>query len=101
MIFPFYKNVDSEEETADVAKIFSRLLQPGDIVLLNGDLGAGKTYFVKSVCSQFGITSVSSPTFSIVNEYHNGRRITHFDFYRIKKVEELYDIGIEDYLMNR
>ena len=101
MIFPFYKNVDSEEETADVAKIFSGLLQPGDIVLLNGDLGAGKTYFVKSVCSHFGITSVSSPTFAIVNEYHNGRRITHFDFYRIKKIEELYDIGFEDYLMNR
>ena len=101
MEFPFHKNVNSEEETEEIAKLFSGLLMPGDIVLLNGDLGAGKTFFVKSICGQFGITSVASPTFSIVNEYQNGRNITHFDFYRIKKAEELYDLGFEDYLMNR
>lgn len=100
MKFPFNKNVASENETAKIAKEFSKVLFPGDIVLLNGYLGSGKTFFVKRICSQFGINTVSSPSFSIVNEYHNGKKIVHFDFYRIKKIEELYDIGFEDYLMD-
>ncbi|PKL82700.1 MAG: tRNA (adenosine(37)-N6)-threonylcarbamoyltransferase complex ATPase subunit type 1 TsaE [Ignavibacteriae bacterium HGW-Ignavibacteriae-3] len=101
MVFPFHKIVNSEAETSLVAKEFSEILSPGKIVLLNGDLGTGKTFFVKNVCAQFGIVNVSSPSFSIVNEYHNGKKIIHFDFYRIKKYEELYDIGIDDYLMNK
>ena len=100
MTFPFHKNVVSENETADIANEFSNLLLPGDIVLLNGDLGSGKTFFVKSICGKFGINTASSPSFAIVNEYHNSKKIVHFDFYRIRKVGELYDIGFEDYLMN-
>lgn len=101
MVFPFHKIVTSETETSRIAKDFSESLYPGNIVLLSGDLGTGKTFFVKNVCAQYGIVSVSSPSFSIVNEYQSENKIIHFDFYRIKKIEELYDIGFEDYLMNR
>jgi tRNA threonylcarbamoyladenosine biosynthesis protein TsaE len=100
MKFPFHKKIKTESETAEIAEEFSKLLVPGEIVLLNGDLGSGKTFFVKSVCRHYGILNVSSPSFSIVNEYHNDRNIVHFDFYRVKKIEELYDIGFEDYIMN-
>lgn len=100
MQFPFHKKILSEDETGEIALKFSELLNPGDIVLLNGDLGSGKTFFVKNVCRQYGIENVSSPSFAIVNEYQNSKKIIHFDFYRIKKIVELYDIGFEDYLMN-
>jgi len=98
MVLPFSKNVFSEIETAEVAKDFSKLLINGSIVLLNGDLGAGKTFFVKSICKEFGINNVTSPTFAIVNEYNGYKKIYHFDFYRIRKTKELLDIGFNDYL---
>ncbi|MEW6701377.1 MAG: tRNA (adenosine(37)-N6)-threonylcarbamoyltransferase complex ATPase subunit type 1 TsaE [Bacteroidota bacterium] len=98
MVFSSHNVVSSENETAEVAREFSKALSLGDIVLLNGDLGSGKTFFVRCVCLEFGIKNVSSPSFAIVNEYHNHKKIIHFDFYRIKKVEELYDIGFEDYI---
>lgn len=63
-------------------------------------MGAGKTSLIKAICKHLGIEdSISSPTFSIVNEYQsrNGQIIYHFDFYRIRKIEEVYDIGFEDY----
>ncbi len=98
MNFPLNIVVNSEEETINLAKNFAALLNAGDIVLLNGDLGTGKTFFVKNICAIFGIENVSSPSFTLVNEYKNGKKIFHLDFYRIKKVEELYDIGIDEYL---
>ena len=65
-------------------------------------MGVGKTTFIKALCEEMGIVDVvNSPTFAIVNEYHNAtadRRIFHFDFYRIKRLEEVYDMGYEDYL---
>ena len=69
------------------------------IVLFYGDMGAGKTTFIKSICLELGVKeTVSSPTFSIVNEYEgNGNTIYHFDFYRIKSIQEAYDIGYEEY----
>lgn len=70
------------------------------VLCLKGDLGAGKTTFSKSLFSALGIKDeVQSPTFSLVNEYHNekGDSFFHFDFYRIKNIEEAYDIGYEDY----
>jgi tRNA threonylcarbamoyladenosine biosynthesis protein TsaE len=66
----------------------------------NGEIGAGKTTLIKSICKNLGvIDDVSSPTFSLVNEYKtkNGEIIYHFDFYRIKSINEAYDIGIEEY----
>jgi tRNA threonylcarbamoyladenosine biosynthesis protein TsaE len=98
MILPFYADVKNEEETSDIARSFAGLVNNGDIIALNGNLGAGKTFFIKQVCSEFGIYNVNSPTFAIVNEYNGARKIYHFDFYRINNSEELLDIGIMDYL---
>jgi len=66
-----------------------------------GQMGAGKTTYIKSICRELGVTDiVQSPTFSIINEYKTdfGESVFHFDFYRIKKLEEIFDIGYEDYL---
>ena len=65
-----------------------------------GKMGAGKTTFVKAICEELGVEDVvTSPTFAVINEYNieDGQRIFHFDFYRIKKLEEVYDMGYEDY----
>lgn len=97
MLFPYKIILNSEIDTLRTAEEFSKVLKNGDIVALNGDLGTGKTFFVKGVAKQFNITNVNSPTFAIVYEYKGDRKIYHFDFYRIKRIEELYDIGIEDY----
>lgn len=98
MKFPQKIITTNESETADLAKKFSEVLKQGDVVSLVGDLGVGKTFFVKRVLSAFGHNNGSSPTFAIVNVYENKFIINHFDFYRIKKIEELYDIGFDDYL---
>ena len=98
MVLPFERTITSEEETADIAREFSTIIEYGDVILLNGNLGAGKTFFVKAVCSEYGIGNVSSPSFAIVNEYSGTKKINHFDFYRIRKVRELYDIGFTEYL---
>ena len=67
-------------------------------LLLIGNLGAGKTFFIKKLLASFGIRNVNSPSFAIVNEYEGKIKAYHFDFYRLNKIEELYDIGWEDYL---
>lgn len=70
------------------------------IVAFYGSMGAGKTTFIKAICDVLGVTdTVNSPTFAIVNEYlaASGDSVYHFDFYRIKKIEEAYDFGYEDY----
>ncbi len=67
---------------------------------VNGQMGAGKTTFIKAICSEIGVKdNITSPTFSIVNEYlsDKGEKIYHFDFYRIKSINEAYDLGYEDY----
>ena len=88
----------SEVETKNIAVDFAKDLTNGDVVILNGDLGSGKTFFVKEIGKLFGINNVSSPTFAIVNEYNGRLKIYHFDFYRIEKAEEIFDIGFNDYL---
>ena len=99
MKFPFEAIVTSEEQTKEIANEFSEILKGGDVVLLNGTLGTGKTFFVKAILENFEIPNVSSPTFAIVNEYDaENLKFYHFDFYRINREYELYDIGIEDYL---
>ncbi|HOI88842.1 MAG TPA: tRNA (adenosine(37)-N6)-threonylcarbamoyltransferase complex ATPase subunit type 1 TsaE [Lentimicrobium sp.] len=89
--------------TDDLDAIAEQMLQhfPGQTVFgLSGPMGAGKTTFIQAVCRNLGVTdNVSSPTFSIVNEYltGDGNRVYHFDLYRLRKTEELLDIGYEDY----
>ncbi len=97
MSFPYSRISNSEEDTIIIANEFSDLLLNGMIIILNGDLGAGKTFFIKQVLKNFKVTNANSPTFSIVNEYKGDKNFYHFDFYRINKLVELIDIGIEDY----
>ena len=90
-------NVSTEQETTELANEFSKEISLGDVIVLNGDLGSGKTFFVNKTLLNFKITDVNSPTFAIVNEYEGKVKFYHLDFYRIEKIIELYDIGIEDY----
>ncbi|MEW6652523.1 MAG: tRNA (adenosine(37)-N6)-threonylcarbamoyltransferase complex ATPase subunit type 1 TsaE [Bacteroidota bacterium] len=98
MQLPFKKIVFSENETAELAAQFADFLKLGDVVCLNGNLGSGKTFFVKSLCKVFNIVTATSPSFAVVNEYYGKVKIVHVDFYRLKKVDELYDIGFDEYL---
>jgi tRNA threonylcarbamoyladenosine biosynthesis protein TsaE len=98
MSFLFSHKIYSEDETIALASKFSSELKPGDVIILNGNLGAGKTFFIKHALKNIGIDNVSSPTFAIVNEYKGKFRIYHFDFYRLNNPAELFDIGFNDYL---
>lgn len=90
---------NSRSDTQAIAQAFATTLKPGDIVCLNGDLGAGKTAFVSGAVKAFNYTGyVNSPTFTIVNEYHADIAIYHFDVYRIENGEEMYNIGLDEYL---
>lgn len=91
---------NSISETQSIAKKFAKDLVSGDVIFLNGDLGAGKTAFTAGLAEGLGISnSISSPTFTIVNEYLNGKiPLYHFDLYRLSDEDELYDVGIEEYI---
>ena len=85
----------------NVAKQFIDNIGTGKVFAFYGKMGSGKTTFIKAICEELGVTDViTSPTFAIVNEYQSEQTpkpIFHFDFYRIKKLEEVYDMGYEDY----
>ena len=92
--------IKSIDTIHDTAREFINNLGSHRVIALYGKMGAGKTTFTKAVCEALGVEDViTSPTFAIVNEYTagNGEPIYHFDFYRIKKLEEVYDMGYEDY----
>ena len=88
------------EETIEFAREWSQSLRPNDIVALTGDLGAGKTHFVKGLVAGIGcVNEVTSPTFTLIHEYNGGRLpVFHFDFYRLKHRAEVENIGFHDYL---
>lgn len=90
--------LNSEQDTEQLAKEYATILQNGDCVVLNGELGVGKTFFVKRLVECFGIAGSSSPSFALVNVYEDEKIINHFDFYRIKSDEELFDIGYNEYI---
>lgn len=90
---------NSREETIEIAKEFAKKVKRGDIICLNGDLGAGKTAFTDGFAKGLGYAGyVSSPTFSLINEYNTDLPIYHFDVYRLENCDEADDIGIDDYL---
>ena len=92
---------DSEEKTFDTGKKIGSILKGGEIIALNGDLGAGKTVFTKGLAAGLGISDdILSPTFTIVHEYSGRLKLNHFDVYRISDPDELYEIGFEEYLGN-
>ena len=85
----------SEKETFKIAREFASTLKKGDVILLSGDMGAGKTAFVKGVASYFGDYNVTSPTYAYLNVY--GDFIYHYDFYRLSSGEEAELLGLSDY----
>jgi tRNA threonylcarbamoyladenosine biosynthesis protein TsaE len=90
----------SVSQTEELAKHLATQLKAGDVITYTGDLGAGKTAFTRGLAAGLGITErVTSPTYTIVNEYLSGRLpLFHFDIYRLSSSDDLYDIGLDDYL---
>ena len=92
--------INSLDTIHEAAKEFIKGMGDGKVFAFYGKMGAGKTTFIKALCEVLGVKDViTSPTFAIINEYTDGNDnpIYHFDFYRIKKLEEVYDMGYEDY----
>ena len=93
---------NSEKETIELGKKIAPHLDVGDVIVLTGDLGSGKTKFVEGVLSYFGLQDeISSPTFTIVNEYSlPNTKLFHFDVYRLEDEDEFYAIGGDEYFEN-
>lgn len=91
--------VKSVEETWEVARRFARDLKPGDVVCLEGDLGAGKTTFTQALADELGVSGrVTSPTFCIVQEHHGKQLLVHMDLYRLHGEDDVDAVGWEDYI---
>lgn len=101
IIFSMEIKITSLDNIREAAKQFIAAMEDNTVFAFYGKMGAGKTTFIKAICEELGVTDViNSPTFAIVNEYRSdetGELIYHFDFYRIKKLDEVYDMGYEDY----
>lgn len=94
--------VNSIEETTNLGFKLGKLVNPGDIICLTGDLGTGKTHISKGIAKGLDINEIiTSPTFTIVNEYDSGRlKLNHFDVYRVNDPDEIYAIGFDDYIFS-
>lgn len=92
----------SEEDTINFANKFAENLNKNSVIILSGDLGSGKTKFTEGILKHFGLENeISSPTFTIVNEYHSDNmNIYHFDLYRLSDIDEFYAMGGEEYFEN-
>lgn len=91
---------NSPQETIRLAKEYAKKVDPGDVICLKGNLGSGKTQFVRGFVQGLGLPGdiVSSPTFTIINEYEGELPVYHFDCYRLEHFEEAVEIGAEEYL---
>ena len=93
---------NSAEETEKIGSLLARILDTGGVksafIALRGEMGVGKTAFVRGFASYFDISGVRSPTYTVVNEYRGRVRIFHFDMYRITDGDDLYSIGYDDYV---
>lgn len=91
--------IENLENIRQAAKLFVEQIGAYKVYAFYGKMGAGKTTFIKAICEELGVEEViTSPTFAIINEYEaKGQPVYHFDFYRIKKLEEVYDMGYEEY----
>ena len=101
MINILNRKLNSLEDTQNVAKEVSAQLKSGLTMAFYGDLGAGKTTFIKYLCAELGLNEqVTSPTFTIINEYYSGKTfpVFHFDFYRLKNTTELRALNFDDYI---
>ncbi|NEZ46780.1 tRNA (adenosine(37)-N6)-threonylcarbamoyltransferase complex ATPase subunit type 1 TsaE [Clostridium niameyense] len=93
--------VDSLDKTLKLGEIIGNHCNPGDIICLNGDLGAGKTHFTKGIAKGLNINdNITSPTFNIVNEYKGRLKLYHFDVYRISDIDEIEAIGFDEYIFS-
>jgi tRNA threonylcarbamoyladenosine biosynthesis protein TsaE len=93
----------SEAETAGLASKLAASFNDGDVIILTGELGTGKTVFVKALATALGVNAeeVNSPTYTFVNEYRGDKEIFHFDLYRLREPGDLFEIGWEDYLLRK
>ncbi|WP_108821387.1 tRNA (adenosine(37)-N6)-threonylcarbamoyltransferase complex ATPase subunit type 1 TsaE [Dysgonomonas sp. Marseille-P4361] len=95
--------IESLDKIDETAKEFIKGMGDNTVFAFHGEMGAGKTTFIKAICENLGVSdTINSPTFAIVNEYRSdsAELIYHFDFYRINKIEEAYDFGYEDYFFS-
>ncbi|HRT33921.1 MAG TPA: tRNA (adenosine(37)-N6)-threonylcarbamoyltransferase complex ATPase subunit type 1 TsaE [Bacteroidales bacterium] len=95
--------INNLNEIEDAASRFLEFVDVSNVIAFYGTMGAGKTTFIKAICKVLGVPdTVNSPTFTIINEYRTkeGKSIYHFDFYRIDKIEEAYDIGFDEFVEN-
>ncbi len=93
--------LESVEQTLELGRKIGKLLNPGDIICLDGELGTGKTHLAKGIASGLGIKEhITSPTFTIVNEYEGRMKLYHFDVYRIDDPEEIEAIGFDEYIFS-
>lgn len=93
--------IDSIENIQKSAALFKAQIGQHKVFAFYGSMGAGKTTFIKAICKELGVSdNITSPTFALINEYSDvqGKPVYHFDCYRLKSIEEAYDIGAEDYL---
>ena len=92
-------DTDDPDHTARIGRQLANTLVPGDTVLVAGDLGAGKTCFIQGICAGLGVgESVTSPTFTLVNEYDGRVPVAHFDLYRLDSPDSVLDLGFDEYV---
>ncbi|NMM65390.1 tRNA (adenosine(37)-N6)-threonylcarbamoyltransferase complex ATPase subunit type 1 TsaE [Clostridium sp. P21] len=93
--------VDSVQSTVELGSKLGSIVKPGDIICLNGELGTGKTHFTKGIAKGLEITDpITSPTFTIVNEYTGRLKLYHFDVYRVNDPDEIEAIGFDEYIFS-